>query len=227
MAKYLISTAVVALMVTPLSATILTFDDNDGTTNAEGISQAYGDNVSTAANAEGTYGVGAEGFTPNVTLSYGQGAELPLLWTTGYNELTNVLYVEPDGITTFTLNFVADTGFVVDLFDFDLGNFGGAVTLQNVQVFGDDGTELYASGPVMVPGAGGSSISFAPNVSSSSLTLFLDLTGLGGNSDNMGLDNIRFGQAADLLPEPVPAPAGLGLLGLAIFGLAGLRRIHG
>ena len=41
---------------------------------------------------------------------------------------------------------------------------------------------------------------FASGLFGSQLDIIVDTTGMGGNSDNMGLDNIQFGQ--DVVPEP-------------------------
>ena len=41
---------------------------------------------------------------------------------------------------------------------------------------------------------------FAGGLFGSELNIIVDTTGMGGNSDNIGLDNIQFGQ--DVVPEP-------------------------
>ena len=56
--------------------TILTFDDllNVGGNpigNGQLIDQDYGDRVTGLIDAAGSYGVGSEGFTPNVVVDYG------------------------------------------------------------------------------------------------------------------------------------------------------------
>lgn len=61
---------------------------------------------------------------------------------------------------------------------------------------------------------------FSPGVEGRQLTLFVDIFGLGGNSDNVGLDNISFSQVA---VSAVPLPAGFTLL-LGALGLLALGR---
>ncbi len=46
------------------------------------------------------------------------------------------------------------------------------------------------------------------------LSIHIDTTGLGGNSDNIGLDNIQFSQTA-----VVPVPAAMWLFGTGVIGL--------
>ena len=58
----------------------------------------------------------------------------------------------------------------------------------------------------------------APAVSATELTLRVDTTGLGGRSDNVGIDNIVFSQ----VPEPSTSVLlSLGLLGLGYAGRRG------
>src|SRR5262245_40849633 len=89
-------------------ATILTFDllDPIGSyPEGFGIQQEYGDGVTATSgrNSSGysfSYGVGAEGFTPNIDVLYGPASFFtggPSLWRYDYGDLTNVLYQGSDG----------------------------------------------------------------------------------------------------------------------------------
>ena len=119
-------------------ATVLTFDQI-GAGNGTDIDQNYGDRVTGTSDAAGSYGAGG-GATGNIVVEYlNIGANDTELWTTGYNDLVNVLYVEPDGTPDpIAVRFTADAGYNVVLDSFTIGNFGSAVTLPNIRV--SDGT---------------------------------------------------------------------------------------
>ena len=215
-----LATAAAVSLSTSASATVLTFDQID-VANDVAINQSYGDRVTGGSDAVGSYGT-AGGATGNVVVEYfNLGPNESLLWTTGYNDLENVLFVEPDGTAEpIALRFTADAGYNVVLNSFTIGNFGGAVTLPNIRV--SDGTSnlLDVDNFALEATSGDASI-FEPGAQGQELTLFVDLFGLGGNSDNIGLDNISFSQIA---VSAVPLPAGLPLM-LGGFGLlAWMRR---
>jgi hypothetical protein len=225
MRTVLIAAAALAMAPAAASATVLTFDVTGGVSNFENVDQAYGDNVAAAVNAAGTYGVGAEGFTPNVTVAYGAPGEDPALWTTSYGDLTNILFNDADGDTTLTVRFTAAAGYLVDLYGFDLASFVNAgQTIQGLTVR-DVGANvtLFSQGSTAISGATHNAFSFATALSASDLELVVNLTGLGGASDDIGIDNIRFGQSA--IPTGVPEPQAWALMILG-FGAAGalLRR---
>ncbi|MBL8554885.1 MAG: PEP-CTERM sorting domain-containing protein [Phenylobacterium sp.] len=220
MRALLIATAVAVLSPAVASATVLTFDVAGGVSNFENVDQAYGDNVAAAANAAGSYGVGAEGYTPDVTVSYGTPGEDPALWTTGYGDLTNVLFNDADGDTTFTVRFTAASGYLVSLYGFDMASFiSGGQTIQGFTVR-DVGanTILFNQGSTFVTGATRNTIAFANALTAGDLELVINLTGLGGVSDDIGIDNVRFGQSQIQTGVPEPATWAMMLLG---FGGAG------
>lgn len=202
------ATAALALAPAAANATILLFDVDGGVTNHDNMHQTYGDNVAAAVQAGHAYGVGAEGFTPNVVVDYGVVGEDPALWTTGYGDLTNVYFNDADGDTTFTTTFTADAGFLVDLYSFDLAWYFDSS--QEVQGFTirDLGTNavLHSQGPfVLAGGAAHTSFDFATPLSANQLQLVVDLSGLGSVSDDVGMDNVRFGQhraPTAAIPEP-------------------------
>jgi len=104
-----------ALFTTTASATVLTFDQV-GITNGITVDQDYGDRVTGASDLSGSYGT-AGGATGNVVVEYlNLGPNVSLLWTGGYNDLDNVLYVEPDGTADpMAIRFTADAGYNVVL----------------------------------------------------------------------------------------------------------------
>jgi hypothetical protein len=102
------------------NATILTFDIPN-LFNFQSAFQDYGDNVGGLVDGVGAYGEAGEGFTTNVTADYG--TVDPSYWTTGYSDLTNVFFDDADTQGPLSLTLTAETGFNVQLFDFDLGAF--------------------------------------------------------------------------------------------------------
>jgi hypothetical protein len=200
------------------AATILTFDVT-GIANFNTAPPAYGDNVSGASDATGSYGTTNGVYTPNVTVAYGSPGEDPSLWTTGFGDLTNIQFNDLDGDTTLTITWTADPGYQVTLLSFDLASFvSGGQTLANPAITISDGLSnvLWTqTGPQAVSGA--THNSFAPGVTASELRLVVNLTGLGSLSDDVGIDNIAFSQSAQSI-APVPEP---GTLWLTI-GAAGL-----
>lgn len=165
------------------------------------------------------YGVGGEGFTPNVNVSYGPYSLFtggPTLWREGYSGLAGVLYQgsgengSPIGFDYDVLDivFVADPGYDVVLHEFDLGSFGGDRTINSIMAF--DGVPFPfltptnflsgPTGPVAVTQAGGYHHDFGGTpLQSSIIWLRIDMTNLGNDSINIGIDNIRFGQVENPL----------------------------
>jgi hypothetical protein len=215
------------LACAPAGATILTFDMAGGVSDFELAPQAYGDNVTASTDPAGhSYGVGAEGFTPNVTVAYGAAGEDPNLYTTGYGDLTNIYFNDADNDTTLTATFTAGAGYLVDLYGFDMASYVNAgLTIQGLKVFDGANAVLFSQGPTAISGATHNSFAFATPLRAAELRLEVDLTGLGGVSDDIGLDNVRFGQAAAPSVGGVPEPASWALM-IAGFGMAGafLRR---
>lgn len=228
--KFLAGVALGLAAVAPAGATILTFDiDNTRPTDVIAMDQNYGDRVLAAVQGNATYGVGAEGFTGNILASYATGTDsLANLtrWTTDYGDLVNVLENEEDGDTLLSVILTADSGFLAQLYGFDLGGWPNSdYTIAGVSVF-DGATQLFSQSNVLVQGdvtgPRHTSFTFATPLSGANLQIRIDLTGLGGNSDNIGIDNIRFGQdraVAGGVPEPATWAtmiAGFGLVGGAM-----------
>lgn len=199
-------------------ATILTFDI-DQLGNGAGMPDAYGDNVTAATMGTFHYDV-SNGTTPDVTVSYaGSPGNQPGCnwWATGYSDLTNVLEYEPDGAPVFSVTFTGSNGVNAVLNSFDLGNFGASVILPGLTVRDGSGIVLWQQSNIAVASSSSPHLSFnVGGLSASVLTLEVNVAGLGGNSDNIGLDNISFSQ--DSVPEPIT------MLGLAAFGLIAARR---
>lgn len=212
-------------------ATILTFDITDlsypGAENfPEGfqISQAYGDFVTSTSVPFGggtfDYGVGAEGFTPNVSVDYGPVSAQtggPSLWRYNYGDLIRILYQG----STFTgsgtdydylvITLQADPGFEVLLYGFELaGWFETDYTVMGVAVYNSvfndlfpDQNRVFHDPNAMVMGSGPSHTSyvFGTPLRGRTIAIFIDASNLGATSELIGIDNIWFGQDVEI-PEP-------------------------
>jgi hypothetical protein len=210
---------------TGVGATILTFDVSGGVNDFQNIPQNYGDNVAGSPQAGHSYRVGPEGFTQNIIVAYGAPGEQPRLWTTGFGNLANVHFNDADFDTTFTLRMIADAGFDVRLFGLDLASFlDSGQTIRGLTVRDGDGATLHSQGMTFVPGAAHLSVDFATPLQAQILELVIDLTGLAGDSDEIGIDNVRFGQVADAPPNSIPEPSTLVLLGAGLAMLTAMRR---
>ncbi len=237
--KYLHWAAAVALaccwFAPSARASILTFDISDveyaSTENfPEGyqISQQYGDRIDSPSQLSGTttfeYGVGAEGYTPNVTASFGPYSIFtggPSLWRYDYGNLERVLYQG----STFTgigndydildIVLVADPGFDVVLYDFDLGGWNKTnYTINGITVY--DGVPFPFITPtnqisetfnVDVAGVGPASthVDFGGSpITAHVIWLQIDARNLGATSELIGIDNIRFGQVVNDTPDQPP-----------------------
>jgi hypothetical protein len=218
--------AVIAAILAPaaVNATVLTFD-LFSPFNRKVVPAQYGDNVAGTSDATGSYGQGAEGATPNVTVDYlfgtsGRATELKV-WTAGGYGGTDgaTLYNEIDGDDFLGVRLTAAPGFNVVLQSFDLGNYGAQVSLPSLSVVDGQAATLFESVPFTLPTTG-AAIDFQTPLVAQQLTIALDLTGLSLSSDNVGLDNITFGERRAAV---VPLPASALLLGSALAAL-GLRR---
>ena len=201
------------------NATILTFDI-PGLSNFQNAFQEYGDNVGGLVDGIGAYGEAGEGFTTNVTAEYG--TVDPAYWTSGYSDLTNVFFDDADSRGPLSLTLTADAGFSVQLFDFDLGAFGADRTVTSVRVTDESSAVLFETLGDTISGATHSDYSFQSPLVGQSLTITIDQIALGGFSDDVALDNIRFGQF-ETQGAPIPEPASMTLLGMGLVAMVARR----
>jgi hypothetical protein len=206
--RFLLCVAIFAVLPRSSAvATVLTFDDDPPITNSENINQAYGDAVtSTTMPGNFLYDENGEGFTPNIAVDYGPLAPVnasPDLWSTGYGDLTNILFKDADGFDYLQVTFTADPGFRVRLHSWDMAAFGAVFssdpTIDSVRVLDSGGNELLALTNVSISETTHTSFDYAANpFVDDVLVLEFNSGNLGGLSDDIAFDNIVFSQ----IPEP-------------------------
>jgi hypothetical protein len=190
------------------------------------VAQDYGDNVTgTGTGVAGVdpvlyrYGQGAEGTTPNVSVSYGPYSIYtggPQLWREGYGDLNGVLWQQsglppsPIGYDYDVLDIVltADPGFDVKLYDFNLAawTLAGDQTIGSVSVFAGVPFPFLTPSNFLTPPTANVLVSGTTNLffnfggtplQAPTIWLRIDASNLGSDSINIAIDNIRFGQVAN------------------------------
>ncbi|MCP5144084.1 MAG: hypothetical protein H6978_04600 [Gammaproteobacteria bacterium] len=218
------------------SAVVLTFDQafESGVIVPLGVGgeepPTYGDRVrGTLQHVAGgvlTYGEAGEGFTPNVVVDFfsqGPGNTSDVkLFGANYGDLTNVMYGN-ESAGSLNLYFTADDGYEVLLYGFDLAGWPQQDYTINAVRVTDGNSLLFEQTSVLVEGddsgPGHTAFIFDTPLSAAYLAITIDVANIAGRSqDNIGIDNVRFGQSP---PAPVPVPAALPLLAGAIALLAG------
>ena len=222
-------------------ATILLFDQTRDaatqttvveTSAGAPVAQDYGDRVTgalhTVPGGQFTYGEAGEGFTPNIEVRYYSDSSTDAgvsLWTTDYGDLHNVAFGAPNSYS-LNISLVADPGFEVLLYGFDLAGWSNAdYVISTVRVWRPEST-VFADESVHIDGDGDdprhTTFAFASPLRGPDLLIQVDYGNLpGGLRDNIGIDNIRFGQTP---PAPVPEPATIALFVVGLFVVAGCHR---
>lgn len=236
----LVALAALAALPGRAGATVLTFDQvrlSQGvvpTVSGNDPPADYGDRVFAGAMAVPggtfTYGEAGEGFTPDVVVDVFSGGATTAgpavsLWAGGYGDLANVL-IGNNNSSHLDVRLLADPGFEALLYGFDLAGYPLAdYTLSAVRVF--SGTDLLLEvTDVLVEGnaagPGHTAFTFASPLAGAELLLQVDYGNLpGGQHDNIGLDNLRFGQTP---PAAVPLPGTAALILPAVAWVARYRR---
>ena len=232
-----------AIVIAPAAvhATVLEFDqirvsgEVVPTISGNAVPQDYGDRVTGAvvdvAGGQFTYGNAGEGYTPNILVEYFTGAATATnpgvsIWQTGYGDLTNVIFGNNNSLS-LNVRLTADPGYQVQLYHFDLAGYPGSDYVIDAVRVSDGTTALAEQFDVPVEGdavgARHSAFDFASPLTAAQLLIEIDYGNLAGSQqDNIGLDNLRFGQSP---PAMVPLPPTGLLLGFGLAGLLGsLRR---
>lgn len=212
-------------------ATILTFDEEgvaplaDGTLLQEAVAipGQYGDRVTANVQAGLVYGEAGEGFTPHVVVDYQPEGDIQL-WRADYGDLQRVAFAQTEGTGNMRITLTADDGFLVNLHGFDVGGwFRQDYVIDSIRVLAGEDV-LFEALDVLIEGDGDgdlhSSFLFTPMLSAQSLSILVDSSNLLAESDNIGIDNIRFSES----PAPVPLPGGLWLGASALAMLLRARR---
>lgn len=219
-ATFAAAMAILGASALPASATVLQFDQSRSATGTEVIPtqagrpvpQDYGDRVGGAVQAVSggvfTYGEAGEGYTPNIVVDYflgdGNGTGAVQMWTVQYGDLDNVIFgLASSG--SLNIRLTADAGYTALVHGFDLAGWPQQdYTIRGVTVEGD-GQTLFEAAGVQVQGAGPThtAFDFGTPLQGSQVLIHIDYGNLAGNvQDNIGLDNLRFGQTPPPIPEP-------------------------
>jgi hypothetical protein len=178
--------------------TVLTFAPATGTwANYTALSQNYGDRVTAATQNGFKYGT-TGGTTAHVLALYGgTGWGTASTWTTGYGDLNNIVFPNPNG-TKFHMSLTADAGFNVTLSGFDMAGYGTDYTINSVKVLDGNGATLFSRSSVKILGPAGTTkhthFTFATPLKASKLQINFDSTNQGGY--DVGIDNVQFSEVA-------------------------------
>jgi hypothetical protein len=222
-ARAALTIAATLLVVSSASATELIFEAASGSfSDFVELPQGYGDRVTSSSQGGFAYGTDG-GPTPNVIARFGsaQGMVALYTWSANFGDLTHVLFAQEP--VPFELRLIADAGYKVNLISFDMAGWPHLdfPSIASVSVEDGFGTVLFSQTRVPIYGATTgpqhSAFSFT-GVSASELRIKYDSTtdGFGNivDSDDVGLDNIQFGQSSNL---DVPRPGGPVPERLAVF----------
>ena len=205
----LLGIASILMFITPAYATVLLFEPAG--VNGADVSQDYGDRVTSTDQGGFIYGdVG--GFTPNVTVAYGPDPTQIHRWGAEFGDLQNVIYNDEDLVGIVEITLTADANLQVTLDSFDLAGWSNAdYTIDSVQVLDATGGPLFSDTDVLIQGdfdgPRHTSFVFDPPLISQEMTIRFDASNLGNGSDNIGIDNITFGQVGFGLTAPDPGGA--------------------
>lgn len=234
-----LAAAALALSPALCTATVLTFDEARSATGqtvgpvaaGDEVPFDYGDNVTgSPMNVSGgqyTYGNAGEGYTPNVVVDFFTDTGTSVnIWTLQYGDLENVAIAHAplSGVGSpqnLNIRLTADPGYQVQLWHFDMAGWANAdYTIDGVSVL-DDGGAVFEQTQVLIEGdftgPRHTAFDFSSPLTAQQLTIQVDFSNMAASiRDNIGIDNIRFGQTP---PAPIPLPASMVLFGSGLLAL--------
>ena len=182
-------------------ASVLTFLI-DGLGNFGTIPQAYGDRIVALDDDFYHYDEQGEGFTPNIEVSYTTSdGQDPSHWGTGYGDLVNIYFENNDGNGSGEVVLTADYGYEVVLYSFDMSAYTNAFsidpTIDAVRVQGCSPTPLFEQLNAVISRTTHTTYDFTASLlQAREIRVQFESGNLGGLSDDIAFDNIRFGQVA-------------------------------
>jgi hypothetical protein len=237
----------------PLQATVLTFNVCGGGTGTavEGnrcryatINQAYGDRVTGPSMNGGRmqYGQEGEGWTPNVTVTYGPDGSAIRGWDNNYAGLWTVIWTE-DRSGQLSIRMTADPGYQVSFFGLRIGGYifnegPWPLVIGSLSLTDSSGATLWSQSNTPITKSGPLLLSFTEPYRSANggwLEFMMDVRNLpvgNANRESIGIDLVRFGQSVSpssgiekaLIENPEPGTLGLMLLGAGGLAMQSLRR---
>ena len=164
----------------------------------------YGDRVAGPNQGGFPFG-GAGSYTPGVIATFASregGNTFPVRhWQSGYNGLLDVIYStiagSPGAGGELVVTLTGDPGRRVSLQSFDIGNWGGPLTLPYLRIVNEEGQALFEQFALALqPNTSAQFLHVVPSPAPVGrvLSLHIGLEGLSGLSGNVGLDNLRFSE---------------------------------
>lgn len=201
-------------------ATILTFQSSSGSSlpgAAVTTAPWYGDRVNALTVGGFSYGVGSEGFTPNVQVRYSGDRSTPSTWASGYGSLPFALWGSSSNgatdVNRTTITFTADAGYDVRILGFKAADWSNSLPGVTRNLWITDGSTTIWSYAGSIDSNTFNQFNLSSlNVSGSTLTLNFD------HGWHTGIADVVFAQSA------VPEPASMIALGLGAVALIRKRR---
>lgn len=198
-------------------ASVLTFEI-DGIGNFGSMPDEYGDRITAVDDGSYHYEIGVEGATPNVVVTYPRvpaNSADPSYWSTGYGDLVDVYFEDNDGVGQGEIILSADYGYEVVLYGFQMAaytaGFGSDPVINAVRVLGCSDTPIFEETDAAISISTHTDYNFssAP-IQSREIRIQFDSANLVSRSDDIALDNIRFGQVA-VSPTEMPCPSDIAI----------------
>jgi hypothetical protein len=184
-----------------VQSTVLVFEPAAGTFGDFAVlPPGYGNRVTGAVQDGFLYGLDG-GPTPHIVTAYNVGG-LPVLfsWANDFGDLKHVIFAQEPHV--FELQLVADPGYRVVLNSLDMAAWPYLdYTINSVEILNQNDTPLYSENSVLILGAINGSdpqhthFDFS-GISGTVLKIRYDSTNM--DSDDIGIDNIDFSEAASV-----------------------------